>query len=191
MYVINALRKGGCNVDSMEDWTAATDEPKRFSVSRVRDCDLCVLLVALRRGHVPDGEELSVTQLEYEAATEYGYDVLVFMLDEHAAWPRQFDEFDKDSRLRQWRAHLKEKKTVGFFDNKPNSIEILAAFSRWQGIKIEEYRNINIDAADKELSHLVELAIKSQVTSAHDIYRIVAEALASHRGSLKKPARLR
>ena len=67
-HVITALRKAGCSVDPMEDWTAATSEPKHFSQARVQGCDLFVLLVAFRRGHVPSGEQLSITQLEHQAA---------------------------------------------------------------------------------------------------------------------------
>lgn len=55
-YVIRLLRKAGFFVDAMEDWAADSDEPKKFSQDRLAGCALCVLLVAFRRGHVPDGE---------------------------------------------------------------------------------------------------------------------------------------
>ena len=64
-HVIDALRKGGIFVDPMEEWTADSDEPKQLSVDRMRDCDLCILLVGARRGHVPENEILSITQMEY------------------------------------------------------------------------------------------------------------------------------
>ncbi|CAN5882125.1 hypothetical protein BH23GEM7_BH23GEM7_29000 [soil metagenome] len=67
-HVITALRKAGIFVDPMEDWTADTDEPKEFAQERVKGCDLCVLLVAFRRGHIPEGETRSITQLEFDAA---------------------------------------------------------------------------------------------------------------------------
>jgi hypothetical protein len=129
--VIASLRKAGIFVDPMEDWTAASDEPKKFSQDRLRDCNLCVLLVGLRRGHVPKGEDLSITQLEYKAAVTSGIDVLVFMLEEDAPWPRKFDELEKDSGIRQWRTQLKECKGVGFFGLDPSSIEIAPALTRW------------------------------------------------------------
>src|SRR5215813_4042796 len=130
-HVIRALSKAGFFVDPMEDWTAATDEPKRFSQARVQGCNLCILLVAFRRGHVPEGEELSITQLEYKAAMALGLDVLVFMLDEQAPWPRRFDELDKDPGIRRWRADLMEHRGVGFFSLNPESIEIASALTRW------------------------------------------------------------
>jgi Domain of unknown function (DUF4062) len=130
-HVITALRKAGFFVDPMQDWTAATDEPKQFSQSRVRGCELCILLVGFRRGHVPKGEQLSITQLEYQAALKLGVDVLVFMLDEQAPWPRKFDDLDKDLEIRRWRTELAEHKGVGFFNLDPESIEIAPALTRW------------------------------------------------------------
>ena len=59
----------------MEDWTAATDEPKKFSQQRIKGCDLCVLLVAFRRGHVPKRGKLSITQLEHRKAKSLGIDI--------------------------------------------------------------------------------------------------------------------
>lgn len=54
-HVIRQLRRAGFSVDPMEDWTADSGEPKQFSQDRLKGCDLCVLLVAFRRGFVPDG----------------------------------------------------------------------------------------------------------------------------------------
>ena len=130
-HVITALRKAGVSVDPMEDWTAATEEPKQFSQDRIEGCDLCVLLVGFRRGHVPKGEMVSITQLEYQAAVDLGIDVLVFMLEEKAPWPREFDELDKDAEIRPWRRELMEKWGVGFFGLEPSSIEIAPALTRW------------------------------------------------------------
>src|SRR6478672_13560737 len=130
-YVIEALRNAGIMVDPMENWTAATDEPKVFSQERVNGCDLCVLLVAFRRGDVPQNETLSITQLEYEAALSLGIDVLVFLLKEDSDWKRKFDELDKDPGIRKWREGLGKQKGVGFFDLDPKSIKIEPALTRW------------------------------------------------------------
>src|SRR5438132_14180182 len=94
--VIASLRKAGIFVDPMEDWTAASDEPRKFSQDRIKDCDICALLVGFRRGHVPKGEGLSITQLEYQAAVDLGIDVIVFMLNEESPWPRKFDDLEID-----------------------------------------------------------------------------------------------
>jgi hypothetical protein len=129
--VIEQLRKAGIFVDPMEDWTADGDEPKEFSTARVEGCDLCVLLVAFRRGHVPDGETLSITQMEHQRACQQGIDILPFVLDEDAAWPRKFDQLDKDPQIRVWRAELMARHGVGFFGTDPASIPFSGALARW------------------------------------------------------------
>jgi hypothetical protein len=131
LFVITSLRKAGFFVDPMEDWTAATDEPKRFSQARVAGCDLCILLIARRRGHVAQGERLSITQLEANAAVGNGIPILPFLLDDKARWPRRFDELARDAELGRWRQHWREANGVGGFGSEPSSIEIAPALTRW------------------------------------------------------------
>jgi hypothetical protein len=128
---IDDLRKAGFHVDPMEDWTADSRPPARFSEQRLHGCSLCVLLVALRRGHVPDGETQSITQMEYRAALAQNIDVLVFMLPEDAPWPRQFDDLDKDPEIRRWRDELLERHGVGSFGYEPTSLVVGPAVTRW------------------------------------------------------------
>ena len=54
-HVIRSLRRAGFFVDPMEEWPADSEEPKIFSQDRLHGCDLCLLLVAFRRGYVPEG----------------------------------------------------------------------------------------------------------------------------------------
>ena len=122
-HVIRELRKAGFFVDPMEEWTSAAPEPKVLSVNRLEGCTLCVLLVARRRGHVPTGDELSITQQEVAKAKERGIDVLPFLLDDEALWKTEWDERKKDKQLRQWRADIQEGKfgTSARFNHEPNS----------------------------------------------------------------------
>ena len=137
-HVIRALEKAGFYVDPMEKWTADTQEPKLFSQQRVDGCDLCVLLVAFRRGFVPDGETLSITQLEHQYADEHGIDVLPFLLDAAAAWYSQYDERRDDPGIDEWRAALMNKYGVGRLALDPRSVEIEPAISRWLRKQVQE-----------------------------------------------------
>src|SRR5262245_12793707 len=130
-HVIGSLRRAGFSVDPMEDWTADSDEPTKFSQVRLDACDLCVLLVAFRRGYVPDDDALSITQLEYEAALKQGIDILPFMLDENAPWPRKFDELEKDPEIVKWRADLRKRHGVQSFGLEPGSIDMTGPLGRW------------------------------------------------------------
>ncbi len=131
--VIDALRKGGVHVDPMEDWTAEVDEPKRVSTDRMRDCDLCILLVGARRGHRPENEVLSITQMEVQAAVKQGIDVLAFLYDGKSAWPPPHYELDGDEELKRWRADLMEHRCVGMFTHDFASLDapVRDALARW------------------------------------------------------------
>ena len=106
-HVISVLRKSGIAVDPMEDWSADRSAPKVFSPERVRDHNLCVLLVAFRRGHIPEGELQSITRLEYRAAVAAGLDMLVFLLAEGRAVASQVRRTQQRSRVgpMAYRAH--------------------------------------------------------------------------------------
>ncbi len=126
---IRELRNAGFEVDPMEDWTASADEPKEFSTERLEGCHLCVLLVGRRRGHVPEGESLSITQMEVQEAQRRGIDVLPFMLDDgvdEKQWPWEEKEI-----VRAWRAELLEHFGVGTFKKTPTTLRIGAALNRW------------------------------------------------------------
>ena len=130
-HVIDALGRAGVFVDPMEKWTAASDEPKKFSQERLAGCHFCVLLVAFRRGYVPENETRSITQLEYDAAIAQGMDVLVYLLDEKASWPAGFNELDSDPETRAWRTSLEQNHGRELFDPDPSSIDIAPAITRW------------------------------------------------------------
>lgn len=130
-HVIKALGRSRVFVDPMENWTAESDEPKKFSQSRLTGCHFCVLLVAFRRGYVPKSETDSITQLEYKAACAQAMDVLVYLLDENAAWPARFNELDSDPQIRAWRASLEQNHGRELFGPDPSSIDIAPAITRW------------------------------------------------------------
>ena len=130
-HVIRSLRKAGFVVDPMEDWPADSEEPKKFSQDRLAGCHLCILLVAFRRGYIPQGETRSITQLEYDAAVEQGVDIHPLLLDENAAWPRRYDELDKDPQLRIWRDRLEKNHGKEVFTLEPRSIDLTGALGRW------------------------------------------------------------
>ena len=85
-------------------------------------CDLCILLVAYRRGHVPIGEMASITQLEYREAMAQGIDVLVFLLAANEPWQDEWNELANDAELIRWRGELAERRGVSTFHPNPDSI---------------------------------------------------------------------
>ena len=66
-------------VISMETFGAASQGPARASVERVLEADVLVGLMGLRYGSISAGERLSVSEMEYSAATAAGKIVLMYV----------------------------------------------------------------------------------------------------------------
>ena len=130
-HVIRVLRGGGIHVDPMEDWGASASEPKHFSVARLHGCDLCVLLVARRRGYLPPGSNRSITQMEYDEAIKRGLTVMVYLLDDDSLWHTHLDERATDPSLADWLVKLRERHGVRFFDHAPGSVKVGEDVARW------------------------------------------------------------
>lgn len=87
VVVIDAVRRGGCEPVAMEPYGADTRPPLERCLLEVGSCDVYVGLVAWRYGSCPPGERKSFSHLEYEEAVRLGKHILLFHLDENAAWP--------------------------------------------------------------------------------------------------------
>jgi hypothetical protein len=148
-YVIERLERSGIFVDPMEKWAAASDEPKDLSTERVKDCQLCILLVGFRLGHVPEGSSLSITQMEFVEANRCGLKVLVFLANPDASWPAEaIAPLKDDPAIVDWRKRLMEHTVVGWFTPRPESIDIDAAVSRWLQERTVAPRGDNQPAAE-------------------------------------------
>lgn len=136
--VIATLRGGGIHVDPMEDWSASSQEPRTFCLDRLQGCNLCILLVGFRRGFVPEGETLSITQLEYRSAVERGIDVLPFLVEDSTAWPAEYDERRVDPAVEKWRQQLRQDHGVGTFQFDRASLDVGPAVLRWLQERLSE-----------------------------------------------------
>ncbi len=101
---------------AMEYYVAEPERPVEVCLRDVRRCDLYVGIFAWRYGHVPEGHDQSITELEYRAAIEAGKPCLIFLLHEDASWPRSMmDRGDAADRIEALRADLQNSHIVAFF----------------------------------------------------------------------------
>ena len=129
-HVIASLRDCGILIDPMEHWQAHPAEPKVFSQQAIEGCDMCVLLVSYRLGHVPPGETESITQLEYRAAVNMGIDPLVCLLADGEKWPSEFDERG-DPAVQRWRSSFRDLHGLITFHAEPSSVRVEPSIVRW------------------------------------------------------------
>ncbi|MBP7445426.1 MAG: SUMF1/EgtB/PvdO family nonheme iron enzyme [Zoogloea sp.] len=99
-YLKLALEKAGYDVECMERYPAFDTRPADKCLADVAECDVYVVLVALRYGHIPAEDNpacKSITEMEYDKAVETTRPKLAFMLDiddEDFGWPPK--RCDKD-----------------------------------------------------------------------------------------------
>jgi hypothetical protein len=124
-----ALRKAGYDVVMMEEYVAR-DQPVEFACQGdVVECDVYVGIFAWRYGHIPNDnnpERLSVTEMEYAAASAKPMTRLTFLLKDKARWSKA--RMDPDpARITSLRARLKKQCSAYFASADELAKEVLAA----------------------------------------------------------------
>ncbi len=95
----------------MELWSADDRSGVAYSVDRVKQSDVFVLLLAHRYGTIPDGEQYSITELEYLAAREVGIPVLAFFVDPTVPWPPQDIDWQSRDQLQKFKERVERAVT--------------------------------------------------------------------------------
>jgi len=104
--VIDGLKALGMHIEAMELWWAQPEDPVSVCLSRVRESDIYICVVAWRYGSLAE-DQRSYTQLEYEAARQASRDCLVFLMrDDYRIRPEYVDKGDAASRLAAFRQVL-------------------------------------------------------------------------------------
>lgn len=123
-----AIQRFGWLTVAMEDFLSRDERPRDLCLSRVRECQVYVGIFAHRYGYVPDGEVLSITELEYRCAREAGKDCLIFLVDEDHPWKKGWIDFGSGATaLVRLKDHLKQEHTVSFFTTEDDLAAKLSA----------------------------------------------------------------
>jgi Domain of unknown function (DUF4062) len=92
-------------------WSADSRDGSTASVGRVKNCDVLILIVAHRYGHVPHGSRYSVTELEYREARANDIPVLAFFVDTSIPWPPDEVEWEARDQLAAFRSLVESEVT--------------------------------------------------------------------------------
>lgn len=118
--VLNSILSLGEHGDDMVYWAADERDGVTVSVERVKQSDLLILILAHRYGFVPDGENYSITEIEYLAARAAKIPVLAFFVDESIPWPPNLVEWEKRDKLRDFKTRVEMEVTRKLFDTPEN-----------------------------------------------------------------------
>jgi Domain of unknown function (DUF4062)/prokaryotic YEATS domain len=106
--VRDGIRQLGAVDISMENLGARDQRPKSECLRMVRqESDIFVGVYAHRYGFIPDGERISITESEYEAATLTGLPRYIYIVDEKHPWPPPaIDHGNEKVQLDRFKNHL-------------------------------------------------------------------------------------
>ena len=112
---IEVVNRYKCQPVAMEHFMAQPEESKKVCENEIKQCDIFVGIYAHRYGFIPEGEDQSITQLEYELAKTLGKDCLCFIIDKDHPWLPQWMEWESYSKLTHFLSEVKNEKTAAFF----------------------------------------------------------------------------
>jgi hypothetical protein len=85
-------------------------------LSQVKEASYFILLLGWRYGYVPDGSELSIIELEFNAAVEAGILRFCFVIDDrHPVSPRHVETGEGAEKLRRFKARVESEHVVARF----------------------------------------------------------------------------
>ena len=127
--VQKAIRQIGDVDVSMENFGARDERPKAECLRLIRDeSDLFVGIYAHRYGHIPDGEQKSITESEYDAAGDQNLPRFIYLVNDEIAWKPMFiDQGISSDKLKQMKQRLKTTHICKVFSNKDELATFIAA----------------------------------------------------------------
>jgi hypothetical protein len=119
----------------MEHLPALDSDSIRASREMVDKADVYIGLFAHRYGYVPEGYDISITEMEYQRAVERGIPQLIFLIhDDVPVLPKDYDRGDAAVKLGRLKERLRRERVVGFFktpdDLRAQLIQSLAEYRK-------------------------------------------------------------
>lgn len=150
----------------MDDWGAEDADAIEVSLDRVDQADLYVGIFAHRYGYVPDGAEISITEMEYERAVENGIPRLVFVMDrEHLIRITDVEFGSGKEKLDALKKRLQKERVCRFFKN-PDELQarVIQSLMKHQGPGPVSISDVGEAPCDRE-PVLVEVAASPAPTA--------------------------
>ena len=115
--VREAINELGAEDIAMETFGARDERPKEACLKMIRqETDIFVGIYAHRYGFIPNGDQISITEAEYEAASEAGIKRLIYLVDDAYEWkPTWIDRGTSAVLISQFKEKLRKHHIVATF----------------------------------------------------------------------------
>lgn len=117
LEALTALLTAKCFVAGMEYFPAIDKDQFEYIKKVIDDCDFYLLILGGKYGSIPDGEEKSYTEKEFDYALEQGKKVIALLHKDPERLPRNKCEStsDKIEKYERFRAKIKTGRLVDFW----------------------------------------------------------------------------
>jgi tetratricopeptide (TPR) repeat protein len=114
---IRAVEGTNYQASKMEVFGARPDEPLDACLKEVEESDLFIGIYALRYGFIPEGAEISITEMEYLHAKKLGKLIYCFILDEeNQPWLSKWIEDEPGkSKLKNFKQRIQKVHVCDYF----------------------------------------------------------------------------
>ena len=136
--VEDAVSRADMGPVGMERFTASAHPTVEECERYARDCDIYVGIIAHRYGWIPDGRQVSITELEYDAAKEAERPRLMFEIDGSVPVDMQKDldplpdRWDKQKKLDDFKAKYRKDQMPAPFTDTSLGTKVLHALNLWR-----------------------------------------------------------
>ncbi len=136
--VEDAVLRAGMQPVAMERFTASSNPTVAECERHARECDIYVGIIAHRYGWIPDGKDISITEMEYDAAKSAGRPRLMFEIDKsiRVDIEKDFDQepgrWDKQKLLAAFRSKYGKDQMPTPFTDKTLHGNVLDALNKWR-----------------------------------------------------------
>jgi Domain of unknown function (DUF4062) len=115
---------------AMEQFAAMSAGATAGSRSKLEGCDLYVGFYAYRYGYIEPGYDRSVTELEFDYASDKNIDRLCFVIDPQYDWPHREEE--NAGKLRDFKARVDRLIRARFGDINDFKFKLLHSLVEWE-----------------------------------------------------------
>jgi hypothetical protein len=136
--VEDAVLRAGMRPVGMEHFTECVHPLVAECERQARECDIYLGIIAHRYGWIPEGQTLSITELEYDAAKAAERPRLIFVIDESVPIDKRkdYDEgperWAKQEKLDDFRAKYRQDQTPMPYKEATLSGMVVQALNRWR-----------------------------------------------------------
>jgi tetratricopeptide (TPR) repeat protein len=155
--VLNACLRQGMFPIMMEHLPASDADAIAESLRMVNETDIYLGIFAYRYGYVPDGYNISITEMEYNRAVERGIPRLIFLMHkEHPLTAKDFETGEGAVKIETLKERLKKERVVNFF-NSPAELqaEVIDSLSKLRQPNLTAFHYVSdiLDPPEPYIAH--------------------------------------